>query len=240
MITVTEIKTERISVKMRKRKQKKNEKIYGVIGLGRFGFSLAVTLIEQGKDVIVLDNDEQKIKAISEYTDNAFVVDAITKEALVDAGIQNCDTVIVGIGETIDIGILATLNVIQLGVNKVIAKAITPEQGCVLEKIGAEVIYPEKDMAVRLAKRLTSPQTMEFISLSNEIDITEIVLTGKAHESTVAQLDIRKKFGLNIIAIKHGDSIITEITPDTPLYENDNLVVIGKNASIEKFELFLS
>lgn len=224
---------------MMKRKRN-NEEIYGVVGLGRFGYNLAITLCKAGKDVIVIDNDPKKIKEISEYTENAFLVDELNTASLTEAGINNCDTVIVGIGETIDVGILATLNVIQLGVKKVIAKAITPEQGCVLEKIGAEVVYPEKDMAVRLAKRLISPQTMEYISLSDEIDITEIILSTKANEITVSELDIRKKFGLNIIAIKHNDEIITEITPQTILYAGDNLVVIGKNVNIEKFETYLA
>lgn len=222
------------------RKKKKNAEIYGVVGLGRFGFNLAKNLAESGKEVICVDNDPKKIKDISDYTDNAFLVENINKEILAETGIQNCDTVIIGIGETIDVGILATLSVIQLGVKKVIAKAITPEQGCVLEKIGAEVVYPEKDMAVRLAKRLTSPQTMEYISLSDEIDITEIILTDKVNDISVSKLDIRKRFSLNIIAIKQGEKIITEITPDTPLYANDNLVVIGKKVNIEKFENYLS
>ena len=224
---------------MMKRKRN-NEEIYGVVGLGRFGYNLAITLCKAGKDVIVIDNDPKKIKEISEYTENAFLVDELNNASLTEAGINNCDTVIVGIGETIDVGILATLNVIQLGVKKVIAKAITPEQGCVLEKIGAEVVYPEKDMAVRLAKRLISPQTMEYISLSDEIDITEIILSTNANEITVSELDIPKKFGLNIIAIKHNDEIITEITPQTILYAGDNLVVIGKNVNIEKFETYLA
>ncbi len=225
---------------MRKRVKRKPEEIYGIVGLGRFGFNLAKNLSELGKEILVIDNDPKKIKEITEFTDNAFLVEELSKDTLIETGIQNCDTVIVGIGETIDIGILATLNVIQLGVKKVIAKAITPEQGCVLEKIGAEVVYPEKEMAVRLAKRLVSPKTMEYISLSEEIDITEILLSEKVNNITVAGLNIRKDFGLNIIAIKHNDTIITEITPDTVLYTNDNIVVIGKRVNIEKFEIFLN
>ncbi len=225
---------------MRKRVKRKPEEIYGIVGLGRFGFNLAKNLSEMGKEILVIDNDQKKIREITEYTDNAFLVEELNKETLIETGIQNCDTVIVGIGETIDTGILATLNIIQLGVKKVIAKAITPEQGTVLEKIGAEVVYPEKEMAVRLAKRLVSPKTMEYISLSEEIDITEILLSEKVNNITVAGLNIRKEFGLNIIAVKHNDSIITEITPDTVLYTNDNIVVIGKRVNIDKFELFLS
>ncbi len=219
-----------------KRKKKNNAEIYGVIGLGRFGFNLAKNLAEAGKEVVAVDNNEKKVRDISQYTDNAFIVENLTKEALSEAGIQNCDTVIIGIGETMDVGILATLTVIQLGLKKVIAKAPTPEQGCVLEKLGADVLYPEKDMALRLAKNLVSPQTMEYISLSEEIDITEISLTSVVDKMTVAELDIRKKFNLNIIAIKHGDEITTEITPTSTLHTDDNIVVIGKRVNIQKFE----
>ena len=105
---------------MRKRVKRKPEDIYGIVGLGRFGFNLAKNLAEMGKEILVIDNDPKKIKEITEYTDNAFLVEELTKETLIETGIQNCDTVIVGIGETIDIGILATLNIIQLGVKKVI------------------------------------------------------------------------------------------------------------------------
>lgn len=215
---------------------RKNTEIYGVIGLGRFGFNLAKTLAEDGKEVIALDNTPDKIKEIAQYTDNAFLVDNLSKETLSETGIKDCDVVIIGIGESIDIGILTTLTVIQLGVKKVISKAISHEQGCVLEKLGAEVIYPEKDMAIRLAKRLTSPQTMEYISLSNEIDITEIILTPQVDKISVKELDIRKNYSLNIIAIKHGDEILTEISPDTLLYSEDILVVIGKKTNIQAFE----
>lgn len=224
---------------MRKRVKRKTSEIYGIIGLGRFGFNLAKNLSGMGKEIIVVDNDPKKIKEVTLYTDNAFLVEELNKETLIETGIQSCDTVIVGIGETIDVGILATLTVIQLGVKKVIAKAITPEQGCVLEKIGAEVVYPEKEMAIRLAKRLVSPKTMEYISLSEEVDITEIELSEKVDLVTVAQFNIRKEFGLNIIAVKHGDSIITEITPDTVLHNRDSIVVIGKRVNIEKFEDYL-
>lgn len=220
-------------------RRRNSDEIYGVIGLGRFGYNLAVTLCKAGKDVIAIDNNPKKIKDISEYTENAFLVEDINTTSLKEAGIANCDTVIVGIGETVDVGILTTLNVIQLGVKKVIAKAKTVEQGCVLEKIGAEVVYPEKDMAIRLAKRLISPQTMELISLSDEIDIAELVLTKKVDGMTVFDIGIRKKFGLNIIAIKHNDEIKIEITPDTVLCSGDNLVVIGRSVNIERFENYL-
>lgn len=212
---------------------------YGIIGLGRFGFSLATTLAEAKKEVLVLDSSENKIKQIRHLTDNAFVVGELTKEALEEAGIQNCETVIICIGEKIDVSILTTLNVISMGVPKVIAKAISLEQGKILEKIGAEVIYPERDMAVRLANRLLSSGVMDYIALNDDITITELKLTSKLSGQTVQQAGIRNKFKLNIIALQHESRTITDITPGLEMNENDIVVVVGDKDSIRQFENFL-
>lgn len=212
---------------------------FGIIGLGRFGHSLATSLAEAKREILVLDSSENKIKQIRHLTDNAFVVNDLTKEALMEAGIQNCKNVIVCIGEKVDVSILTTLNVISMGVDRVIAKAISPEQGRILEKIGAEVVYPERDMALRLANRLLSSRVMDYISLNDDITITELKLTSKLTGQTVLQASLRKKFNLNIIALQRKDSTTTEITPEMVLNENDVIVVIGKKDHITKFENFL-
>lgn len=213
---------------------------FGIIGLGRFGYALASTLAEAGKEVLVLDSSENKIRQIRNFTDNAFVVEELNKESLEEAGIQNCGTVVVCIGEKVDVGILTALTVISMGVPRVIAKAFSVEQGTILEKIGAEVIYPEHDMAIRLANRLISSRVMEYIALNDNISISELKLTAKLAKQTVLQANIRKKFNLNIIAIQHGDSVTTEVTPELVLHEDDIMVVVGKKDSISKFENFLS
>ena len=134
---------------------------YGIIGLGRFGTALAQKLADAGREVIVVDRCEYKVKELRRYTDFAYVADELTKEVLEEIGIQNCDTVVVCIGEKIDTSILVTLNVVNLGVKRVIAKAISRDQGEVLEKIGAEVVYPERDMALRLAKKMMVSSVMD-------------------------------------------------------------------------------
>jgi trk system potassium uptake protein len=212
---------------------------FGVIGLGRFGFALAKTLADAGKDVLVIDNNESKIKQIRHLTENAFVVGPLDKETLEDAGIQNCGTVIVCIGENIDVSILTTLNVISMGVPRVIAKAISYEQGCVLEKIGAEVVYPESDMALKLANSLISASILDSIELKGDIAIAEFKLTNKVAGQTVVQANIRKKYNLNIIAIEHNGGTTTDITADFLLHVNDKMVVVGKRINIRKFEEFL-
>ncbi|HHV13520.1 MAG TPA: TrkA family potassium uptake protein [Clostridiales bacterium] len=212
---------------------------FGVIGLGRFGYSLATSLAEAKREVLVLDSSENKIRQIRHWTDNAFVVNDLTKEALMEAGIQHCRNVIVCIGEKVDASILTTLNVIGMGVDRVIAKAISPEHGKILEKIGAEVIFPERDMALRLANRLLASRVMDYISLNNDITITELKLTSKLEGQTVIQASLRKKFNLNIIALQRKDTTTTEITPEMVLNENDIVVIIGKKDHIKKFENFL-
>lgn len=214
---------------------KKNGAI-GVIGLGRFGMALAKRLCELGKEVLAIDQNEAKIKEIRNYTEYAFVAEDFTKETLKEAGVQNCEVVIVCISEKIDVSILTTLNVVGLGVPKVIAKAMSYEQGCVLEKLGAEVVYPERDMALRVAKRIVAANVLDYLSLNGGIEISEIKICDKWINKTVGQVDIRKQHKLNIIAIEKGDTIITEISPQYTFEAGDVIIVIGKKESIEKFE----
>ncbi|WP_367566411.1 TrkA family potassium uptake protein [Lacrimispora sp.] len=212
---------------------------FGVIGLGRFGTALAETLAENGQEVLVLDNCESKIRQIQDKVQQAFITPRLDKATLEEAGIQNCGTVIVCIGEQVEVSILATLNVIELGVPRVLAKALSPEHGRVLQKIGAEVVYPERDRAVRLANSLTAPRALDFIDLSSEYSISELRLTDNLAGKSILELDFRKRFGLNIIAIVRETETIVEISPDLMLHTDDLIAVVGKKKSILKFEHLL-
>ncbi|NLC43653.1 MAG: TrkA family potassium uptake protein [Clostridiales bacterium] len=212
---------------------------FGVIGLGRFGEALLKSLAEADKEVLVLDGNESKIKKARNYTDNAFVVSSLDRETLMDTGIQNCGTVIVCIGEKLDVSILTTLNVISMGVPRVIAKAFSYEHGLVLEKIGAQVVYPEHDMAIRLASKLVSSKTLVSIEMRDNINISELKLSEKIDGQTVLNSKIRQKYKLNIIALEHNGKTTTDITPELVLRENDNIVVVGNKENIKKFENFL-
>ena len=217
-------------------KKKKDSSIFGIIGLGRFGTALAITLAEAGKEVIVVDQNEEKVKAMRQSTEYAFVCDNLSKEALSEVGIQNCDTVVVCIGSKIDTSILTTLNVVSLGVPRVISKATSQDQGAVLEKIGAEVVYPERDMATRLGKRLISGNFLDFIFLDNDIEIQQVPVSDSLVGKTIREINIRKKYSLNIIAIEHQQDTIIEFAPDYEFLEEDIIVVIGKLQNIRKFE----
>ncbi|MFV0517768.1 MAG: potassium channel family protein [Aminipila sp.] len=213
---------------------------YGVIGLGRFGSALAKKLAEAGKEVIVVDNNENKVKELRNYTEHAFVAGELTKEVLEEIGIQNCDTVVVCIGEKIDTSILVTLNVVNLGVRRVISKAISRDHGAVLEKIGAEVVYPERDMALRIAKKMIMSNVMDYISLDNDVEISEVLVTEKLEGKSIEEINFRNKFGLNIIAIEHGKDTDTDINPQYIFQKGDVIVVIGRAEKVKKFEENLS
>lgn len=219
---------------------KKNPIEYGIIGLGRFGTALVEALATEDKELLVLDGNESKIKNIRHLVDAAFVVNSLDRETLEEAGIQDCETVIVCIGQAIDVSILTTLNVISMGVPRVISKATSSEQGQVLEKIGAEVIYPEHDMAIRLANKLLSSSVIESIELKNDIVVSEFRLTSKISGKSILHSGIRNKYKLNIIALEQRGVATCDIMPETILSENDKIVVVGKRTDINHFKHFLS
>lgn len=212
---------------------------YGIIGLGRFGTALAKSLANNHKEVLVIDNSESKVKQVRDEVSQAFVVDSLDKETLIAAGIQNCQTVIVCIGQQVDKSILVTLNVIGLGVPRVIAKAVSEDQGFVLQKIGAEVVYPEKDMAKRLAQRLLFKRLTDFIELDDDFVIFELKLSEKLVGKRLEELALRQKFNLNIVAIKHLGSSMIDIQPDYVFQSGDEMYIIGRKKDVAKFESFL-
>ncbi len=208
----------------------------GIIGLGRFGMSLAIELSSKGRNVICLDKDEKKVKEVLNYTDYAYVSEDLSKETLEELGFKECDTIVVCIGEKSDISILTTLNAISLGVEKVIAKAGNEDQGKVLERLGAEVVYPDKDSADRLAKKILSHNIMDFISLNENIEIVEIAIPKRYIGVKLLDSDIRKKYNLNIVAIERDDNIDINISPNHVFKENDAIVVVGNTNNIAEFE----
>ncbi len=211
----------------------KNEKpSYGIIGLGRFGYALAEDLAEAGYDLVVLDRDEEKIREIREYTDNAFVVSNLEKKTLLDTGIQNCDVAVVCIGEQMDISILTTLNLVSMKIPTVIARATSAEHGVILEKLGAEVVYPERDMAVRLASRLETARMLDFVQLSEKINVMKMQIPTQAIGKTVMEVNFRGRFDLNIIGIENSGTVIEVIKPDYVFREGDILFLSGSKEGL--------
>ena len=207
---------------------------YGIIGLGKFGSALAYELAKSNVELLVIDKDEEKVKEFKEITDNAYVADSLDKKTLEESGIQNCDIAIVCIGEHIDISILTALNLVGLGVKKVIAKANSSEHGEILEKIGAEVVYPERDIAIRLANRLEYTKILDFVALSEKINISKFIVPCSFLGKSIKELHVRAKYGLNIIAIESEEELIDIINPDYIFKDGDILYASGSNDTFEK------
>ena len=170
------------------------------------------------------------------YTDYAFVVDNLSEDALKETGMQNCGTVTVCIGEQVDISILTTMLVIKLGVPQVIAKAASEVHGEVLKRLGATVVYPEADMAVRIGKRLISGNLLDYIALDDGVEVRRIAVGGKLLGRTIRELDVRKVYGINIIAVERDHRTDVEFAADYRFEEGDTVSVVGKVEKIDRFE----
>ena len=218
----------------------KNDKMsYGIVGIGRFGSALATELAAAGADIVVIDSDEDKVREMRELTDNAYVVANLEKKTLTETGIQNCDVAVVCIGERMDTSILTTLHLVSLGIPKVIAKASSAEHGVILEKLGAEVVYPERDMAIRLANRLETSKALDFVQLSEKINITKISVPEKAVGRTVGDIDLRSRLGLNIVAVENDGAVTETVRPDYVFQKGDLIYLSGSKEGIRKLNEWL-
>lgn len=209
---------------------------YGIVGLGRFGTALALELANRGREILVIDADEERVRCLRDYTENAFVVHSLDRNTLMETGVQNCDVAVVCIGEKMDVSILTTLHLKSMGIPRVVAKAASSEHGEILEKLGAEVVYPERDMAVRLARRLEPSKILNYLELSEKIDISKAMTPRSFVGKRVVDVDVRRRYSLNIIAIEHRGEIFTEITPDYVFRAEDQIFVIGDRTRIGALE----
>ncbi len=214
--------------------KKRERNTYGIVGLGRFGTALALSLAKAGADLIVMDRDEDKIREMREYTENAFIVRSLDKKTLSETGIQNCDVAIVCISEHMDTSILTTLNLVSLGIPTVMAKATSAEHGEILEKLGAQVVYPERDMALRLANRLEASKMLDYIQLSEKLNISKLPVPEKLIGKSVLEGNLRKNFGVNIIAVENDGSLIETVAPDHRFRKGDILFLSGSRQGLGK------
>lgn len=212
-------------------------KQFVVFGLGRFGTSLATTLAEAGYEVMVVDQSEEKVQEISTIVTQAVQADATDMEVLKKLGIRNFDVAIVAMGKDIQSSIMTTLLLKELEVPYVVAKASTQSHKKVLEKLGADrIISPEQDMGKRLANNLIAGNIIDYIQLSHDYSIMEIAILSEWKNQTIAHLNIRAKYNINIIAIERDGEIYITPGPEEILREGDLLVIVGNNKSIQELE----
>jgi trk system potassium uptake protein TrkA len=205
-----------------------------VIGLGRFGSSVARTLAESGCEVLAVDVDEARVKAIADEVTDAVRANALEEEALRALGLRNFEVVVVAIGHEVEASILVTVLLKEMGIPKIVAKAQDELHGRVLQKVGADmVVFPERDMGVRLAHTLISRNVIDEIQLSTDYSILEMVVPHRFLGRSLKELELRQRFGLTILAIRREDRII--VSPDAmqTLDEGDILVALGQPDKLE-------
>jgi len=220
-----------------------------VIGLGRFGSSVARTLAERGHEVLAIDSEEEKVAEIADHVTHAVQLDASDEKALRSVGVADMDVAVVSVGD-ISASILISLLLKELGVGLVASKAMDTLHAKVLRRVGADrVIFPERDMGVRVADSLSTPAIFDCIEVSPTHSIVELVAPGSFQGKTMRELDIRAKYGINVIAVKRKkpkiskegvseieEDLILGPTADEEIVHGDLLVLLGRDEDIEKLK----
>jgi len=208
-----------------------------IIGLGRFGMSLLKELNRMGCDVLAIDSDDNKVNEAADIATHSVQADSMDEQVLKSMGIRNIDIVIVAIGQNVQASILTTITLKELGVKKIVAKAQNLLHGKVLEKVGADlVIYPERDMAVKLAKTLLSHNILDHINLSPQYSIMELIAPKIFVGKSLAEIDVRKKMRVTILAIKREEEIIVALRAGQVINAGDTLVALGKNEDLQRLD----
>ena len=211
-----------------------------VIGLGAFGFNLATALSELGHEVLAVDSDTKKIEQIKDKVTQIVVADVRDKKALSEFISDNIDVAIVSLGDRMEASILATLYLKDLGVRKIIVKAVNEPHGQILKSIGAaEIIYPEKDVAMSLAKNLTIPNLIDRIPLAPEYCIVEIAIPDHFIGKSLEELRLRSKYNVEVIAIKDVLLDTFDLIPrvDVRIKPDSALIIIGRESDIHKLKV---
>lgn len=216
--------------------EKRSRFEFAVIGLGRFGSSVALTLASQGYSVLGVDNDPKIVQALADQLSQTLVMDATDENALRAADIGSFDVGIVAIGSDFESNILAATALKATGVKQVICKALTERQQSILLRIGADkVVLPESEAGYRLAMELSNPNLLDRIPLGSEHCVVELSIPKALAGKTIHQADLRRRFGVTVVAVKRGDIVTVAPPADFALLMGDLIVVIGTNANV--FEL---
>jgi trk system potassium uptake protein len=219
---------------------------FAVIGLGRFGSAMATTLAGLGYDVVGIDGDEERVRSVADLLSLAIQLDATDEKALREAGIREVDVAVVSIGRNIEANLLVVTLLQELGIQQIVAKAVTALHGRILEKLGVtRVVFPEREMAIRVAHGLVMPNVIDYIELSTEFSIVEVPAPREFVGKTLRDIGLRARFGLTTIAIKHvspsGKATPTNIAPgpDDVIQEGDVLSLLGSNEKLGQLDTTL-
>jgi trk system potassium uptake protein TrkA len=208
---------------------------------------MAMTLTELGHDVIGVDGDESRVQQLADVITHALQLDATDEKALRAAGIQDVEVAVVSIGENIESSLLVVMQLRELGIETIVAKAVTPLHGRILEKLGvSRVIFPEREMAIRVAHSLVMSNVIDYIELSRDFSMVEVPAPDAFVGRTLKQLELRPRLGLTLIAIKRqsddSGTVVTNIAPaaDETIRRGDILALLGSNERLNQLDELLA
>ncbi len=214
-------------------------KKFAVIGLGKFGFHVAKALYAEGNEVLAIDSDKNRIQAIDPHSSEAIVLDATDSETLKSLGLDAFDGVIVSTGTKISISILICLHLQEIGVRTILAKALDDDHAKILERVGAtEIIHPERDMAKRVARALSTPNMLDFIPLAEDYDLVQVAPPREFIGKSLRDLNLRAKYNVHVIAIKELVPENFVLVPEAGfiIKDSDILILLGKTEHLKKIK----
>lgn len=213
----------------------KKKKTYAVFGLGRYGSAVAKELVDNGMEVIAIDSDQNIVNDAAAYLPVCKCANVTDAEVIERLGIAEIDTVIICMANNLEASVMAVTLCKEAGVNKVIAKCGNEMHQKILLRVGAdEVVFPENESGVRLAKNLLSSGFIDMISLSKDVSMVEISVKDEWIGKNLIELNLRKKYGFNIVAMKKGDAVNVNIAPEQPLDADTTLIVIANTSKLGK------
>jgi trk system potassium uptake protein TrkA len=212
---------------------------FAVIGLGKFGFNVAKTLYELGQEVTAIDDDKEIVQQIQEFSTQAVVTDATLSENLVALGVDNVDVAVVSMGEKMDSSILVALHLKEMGVPEIWVKAINEDHGKILKRLGVtEVIHVEKEMAKRIAQSLSRPNVIDYLPISEGYSIQEFAVPAAFTGKSLAELDLRRRYGVFVIAVKEviPERVVLNPEADFIFKDSDIMVILGSDVDLDKLK----
>jgi trk system potassium uptake protein TrkA len=208
---------------------------YAVIGLGKFGATVVRSLHERGHEVIAIDRDRNRVQEVRDTSTQAIEANCTDQDTLLALGLQDADAVVVSLGEQMDASILVTLYLKELGLKEIVVKAVSEDHGKILHLIGAtEIVHPERDTARRVARGLGLRSIVEYLPLAADSSLVEVQVPAEFLGRTLAELEIRKRYQVLVVAIKRGDGLLIATGGDERLHGGDVLVLVGRDADLDQ------
>ena len=208
---------------------------YAVIGLGKFGATVVRSLHERGHEVVAIDQDRSRVQDVRDSSTQAIEASCTDQDTLRALGLQDADAVVVSLGERMDASILVTLYLKELGIREIVVKAVSEDHGKILHLIGAtEIVHPERDTARRVARGLGLRSIVEYLPLAADSSLVEVHIPAEFTGKTLAELEIRKRYQVLVVAIKRGDGLIIATGGDERLQPGDVLVLVGRDDDLDQ------